>query len=418
MFNKWMLFLLLATTGLQAVAHNRSESFSEWSWRESRVSYSFSVLQREATRIPSDLQGQQQLDQLLANYLRSRIAVSQSDEASVPEACAVYAPATALPAREGYLRVEGSFRCAGSGAPVITIDTFFDLIPTHSHYAKVRSHVEVGRGQVAEFLFTQSQRSRVLAVGDKGETEVISSWQAFSQYLWIGAEHIAGGIDHLAFLFGLILLAGSCKEKAWRQMAWLITGFTLGHSLSLALAVLRLAEPNGVMVEAMIGFTIVLVVIEAVGERYGQLWRMAPGLFALTVLIALPVWFATYRWELVSGTLGAGLFALCYLRMVAMLDRRVPLRLMITSVFGLIHGFGFAGGLLETGFPAEQLAFVLVGFNLGVELGQLAILAIVLALLMICRRAMSTAWLQQGSNVTVATLGSLGTFWFVSRLLG
>lgn len=405
---KLFLFLLLAATGLQAFAHNRSESFSEWNWRDGRVSYSYSALQREATRIPAEAQGNQQLNQLLADYLRSQISVSQRADGGVQQACAVETPATALPAREGYLRVEGSFRCVGSGAPSITVDSFFDLMPTHTHYAKVRS-----RGQVAEFLFTQSQRTQVLALGEEAEANAIRSWQAFTQYLWIGAEHIAGGIDHLAFLLGLILLA-----TGWKEMAWLITGFTLGHSISLALAVLKLAEPNGVMVEAMIGFTIALVVIEAIGERTGQLWRIAPWLFGISLVMAPPVWFASYRWELVIGALGAGLFALCYLRIVASVDKRAPLRLMITTTFGLIHGFGFAGGLLEAGFPAEQLAFVLVGFNLGVELGQLVVLTIVITLLIVSRRLLSAAWLQLGTNSVAALLSALGTFWYVSRLLG
>jgi hypothetical protein len=116
--------------------------------------------------------------------------------------------------------------------------------------------------------------------------------------------------------------------------------------------------------------------------------------------------------------LGAGLFGLCYLRIVAQAQRRGALRLLVTSTFGTIHGFGFAGGLLEMDFPATELAFVLLGFNLGVELGQLLVLiAVVLAMLAI-RRFAATQWQQRGVNATVTALSGLGTFWFVERLIG
>lgn len=399
---KLFLIGLLCNLSLQAFAHNRSESFSEWSWREGRVSYSFSVLQREATRIPSEEQSLQSLNQLLADYLAATITVTAAGED-----CSIEQQAKALSAREGYLRVEGIFFCDADQAPVITVNSFFELLPTHTHYAKVRS-----QGRVTEFLLTTSRRTQTLIGNEENAPTSLTTLEAFSQYLWIGAEHIVGGVDHLAFLLGLILLAAG-----WKEMAWLITGFTIGHSISLALAVLGVAQPNSVMVEALIGFTIVLVVIEAVGERTGQLWRIAPCLMILAGIIALPLWWASQDPLLLLGALGAGLFSLCYLRIVAVSSKRALLRLLITTTFGLIHGFGFAGGLLETGFPAEQMAFVLLGFNLGVELGQLLVLAVVIAAVVVLQRQAPQAWLKLGTNAAVVTLSALGTFWFVSRLL-
>ncbi len=124
------------------------------------------------------------------------------------------------------------------------------------------------QGQVQEFLLTRDWRSETLTMPDVAGQGSLGSAQAFKQYLGVGSQHILAGADHLAFLFGLILL-----PSGWREMAWLITGFTLGHSVSLVLAVLGVAQPNGVMVEALIGFTIALVAIEAAGERSGQLPR-------------------------------------------------------------------------------------------------------------------------------------------------
>lgn len=395
--------LLLCLCSALAFGHDRSESFSEWTWRDNQVQYSFSVLQREVTRIPTQQQGEASLDELLSEYLAEQISVSVGDQP-----CSVDRPATALRSRQGFLHAEGSFRCASSETPTITINSFFDLVASHTHYVKVRH-----RGQVQEFLLSQHRRSETLTMADDSAEKSLGGWQAFKQYLGIGAEHILSGADHLAFLFGLILLA-----SGWREMAWLITGFTLGHSVSLALAVLGFAEPNGVMVEALIGFTIALVAIEAAGERSGQLSRIAPWLFALCLLMALPVWWATAQWEMVIGTLGAGLFALCYLQIVAQADNRGAFRLLVTSTFGMIHGFGFAGGLLETDFPATELAFVLLGFNLGVELGQLVVLIVVITLVWAMGRFAAPQWQQRGTNATVTALSGLGTFWFVSRLIG
>lgn len=395
--------LLLGICSIQVHAHNRSESFSEWTWHGDQVSYTFTVLQREATRIPAGQPASPGLDKLLAGYLAEQISVSAGGRP-----CPADREVTTLKSREGFLHVEGGFQCKNAAIPTISINAFFDLIATHTHYAKVRH-----QGQVEEFLLTQDKRSQTFATPSVSVEKSLGGWQAFVRYLGIGWKHILSGADHLAFLLGLILLA-----SGWREMAWLITGFTIGHSISLALAVVGMAVPNSVMVEALIGYTIALVAFEAAGERSGQLLRISPWLPALCLAILLPVWRGNMQWELVIGTVGAGLFALCYLRIVAQAENRGAFRLLVTSTFGVIHGFGFAGGLLEIDFPATELAFVLLGFNLGVELGQLAVLAAVILLVLITDRFIAPQWQQRYTNAAVTMLSGLGTFWFVSRLVG
>ncbi len=399
----YALILLVCLCNASVDAHDRSESFSEWTWRGDQVHYTFSVLQREITRIPQSQDSGIALGDLLGQYLSEQITVDSGGNT-----CTVEKEAIALRSRQGFLHVEGSFRCKEVEAPTVTIDTFFDFVPTHTHYAKVRN-----RGQVDEFLLTQDRRSQNFAAPAMVEESSLAGWPAFSQYLEIGAKHILAGADHLAFLFALILLA-----SGWKEMAWLITGFTVGHSISLALAVLGIAQPNSVMVEAMIGFTIALVAIEAAGERSGQLWRIAPVVLLICLLMAAPVWWARLQWELTLGTVAAGLFALCYLRLVARAKKPGAFRLLVTSTFGVIHGFGFAGGLLEIDFPAADMAFVLLGFNLGVELGQLLVLLAAIILLLGVHRFASMQWRQRGANASVTILSGLGTYWFVSRLLG
>jgi len=383
-------------------AHTRSESFSEWTWSGSHVSFTFSVLTREATRIPSGQQLGLSLGSMLEGHLAEHLSVSVDEQQ-----CDVSQAPTVLRSTEGFLHLEGSFDCPETGTPTIAVNSFFDLVATHTHFSRARFG-----GRVEEFVLTQDQRTRSFAVASEGDESSLGGTQAFARYLMVGMQHILSGVDHLAFLLGLILLA-----RGWKEMAWLITGFTIGHSISLAIAVLGVAQPNATMVEAMIGFTITLVAIEAAGLRYRQLRSASSWLFVLCSVALLSAWWSGLRWDLLVGIAGAGVFAHSYLRLVAQIEYRAALRLLVTATFGVIHGFGFAGGLLELEFPVAQLAFVLLGFNLGVELGQLVVLLLVIATVRLLANAATLHWRRRAANATVTTLSALGTFWFVSRLI-
>jgi len=399
---RFVAFGVLLSFCAVADAHNRSESFSEWTWRGNEVRYTFSVLQREATRVPADRFEEMSLGSFLADYLTGQISVSAGGRA-----CEIDRLPTPLKSSEGFLHVEGGFLCAEGKTPTIAINSFFDLVATHTHYSRFRH-----QGQVEEFLLTQDRRSWTFAEQHGNSVNTLGGWQSFAQYLGVGIRHILSGADHLAFLLGLILLAGS-----WKEMAWLITGFTLGHSISLAVAVLGIAEPNGLMVEALIGFTIALVAVEAAGERSGRLRSNSSWLLAICVVTLPLLWWTGPQWDITLGVAGAGLFSLCYLRIVAESEFRGALRLLVTSTFGVIHGFGFAGGLLEFEFPPAQLAFVLLGFNLGVELGQLVVLLPIVVAVWTVNRWADSRWQHGVANATVMSLSAVGTFWFVSRLI-
>ena len=155
-------------------------------------------------------------------------------------------------------------------------------------------------------------------LGDGSEGDDATS--LLGTYFALGIEHILIGIDHLLFVLGLLLLVG------WRRrLLWAITGFTLAHSLTLAASTLGWAAlPQG-PVEATIALSIVLLATEIVHER-DTLTRRLPGVVAF--------------------------------------------------VFGLLHGFGFAGALQEIGVPPDRAWLALLGFNLGVEAGQLAVIVV------------------------------------------
>lgn len=171
----------------------------------------------------------------------------------------------------------------------------------------------------------------------------------------MGIEHILMGYDHLIFLFGLVLVGGRL-----RALLLVITAFTLAHSITLGLAVLSIWAPPGRIVEPLIALSVAYVGIE------NQFVKDAE---------------KRYR---------------------------------ITFPFGLIHGFGFAGALGEISLPRAEIPKALVGFNLGVEAGQLAALALVLPLVLEARKRPWFA--DKGVKYLSFGIAGLGLVWFVLRI--
>jgi hydrogenase/urease accessory protein HupE len=216
-----------------------------------------------------------------------------------------------------------------------------------------RVFVEDGRTQNR---VVQPQSASFTVSGSQGWTEV--AWS----YLQFGAEHIWMGIDHLLFVLALLLIV-----RGRRRLVWAITAFTVAHSITLAAATLGLVAVSQAPVEAVIALSIVFLASELVDQQRG----------------------------------GSGL------------TQRNPW--IVAFVFGLLHGFGFAGALREVGLPAGDIPLALVSFNVGVELGQLAFVAGVLALALVGRRiAMPTpAWLRLSAAYGI---GSVSAYWLLERL--
>jgi hydrogenase/urease accessory protein HupE len=193
-----------------------------------------------------------------------------------------------------------------------------------------------------------------------------SVWQVARSYLWLGMEHIWGGIDHLLFVTGLLILAGSM-----RRVLLAITGFTIAHSITLSLAALDIVRVPVPPVEAAIALSILFLARE----------------------IAHP--------------------------MPEGIARRFPI--MVSSSFGLLHGFGFAAALQEVGLPTGELATGLLCFNLGVEIGQILFIALVIALFvgaraMVRRSGAALPKLEwETARLAGYGLGIPAAFWFIER---
>jgi len=231
---------------------------------------------------------------------------------------------------------------------------------------------------------------------------------SFVDYVALGVEHIRTGYDHLAFVLALVLLAGSLAE-----VATIVSAFTLAHSVTLAAAVLGVVRPPPAAVEALIGFSIALVAFENAWLLAGRDRASALVASASLVVIALVMPGAVGPVTL----LGLALFTACHLGLLAQSERPARLRALVAFAFGLIHGFAFAGVLAEMHLPRARLVPALVGFNVGVELGQLAIVTVAWTALLAVERV------APGGRRRVAEVGSaavcgLGLYWFVTRTLG
>ena len=202
-----------------------------------------------------------------------------------------------------------------------------------------------------------------------------SRWQQFVDYTREGVWHIWIGFDHILFLLSLLLpsvLIWHVAERRWQPVASfreafvdvlkVVTAFTLAHSVTLSLAVLGVIELPTRFVESVIAASVVAAASNNLRPLVvGRLWMVAFG-------------------------------------------------------FGLVHGFGFASVLADLGLPRDALAVALVGFNVGVELGQLAIVAAFLPLAFALRRsAFYRRWVIIGGSIAIALVASL---WLVERAFG
>jgi hypothetical protein len=298
-----------------------------------------------------------------------------------------------------------SVRCPSDRALALRVDLFFDANPSHLHLARIRW----AGAPAFERIFSADARQASLS-GAASETG-----SSIARFVGLGVQHIATGLDHLAFLVGLLLLGGS----AW-EVAKLVTAFTVAHSLTLAAAVLGWVTPRPIAVDALIGLSIVVVALENFALTSGPALRRAVGM-GLPALIGAAAVGALVGWLRVPvpALAGVGLFAFCYAALLERVPRPARLRWFVAFVFGLVHGFGFAGVLVELGLPADRLASSLLGFNAGVEVGQLAV---VIALWPLLGRWVSAPrpgrqrdlLVQLGSTPVLAA----GIFWFLRRSVG
>jgi len=240
----------------------------------------------------------------------------------------------------------------------IRLDLLDDLPFGHRHIARVK-----GATNAEQVLFGKTREIGIASAAPSGSSSKTPhvepsqpSEEGFFGFVRLGVEHILFGYDHLVFLFGLVLVGGRL-----RAILLVITAFTLAHSITLGLAVLGVFAPSPRIVEPLIALSVAYVGVENFFVKDAE-----------------------KRW-------------------------------MITFPFGLVHGFGFAGALGEIALPRPEIPKALLAFNLGVEAGQLAVLAAVLPLVFAARKK---KWFEdKGVKGLSAIITALGVVWFVARIV-
>lgn len=181
------------------------------------------------------------------------------------------------------------------------------------------------------------------------------------QYIQLGIYHIWTGFDHLLFVFGLLLLV---RKRS--SLLWTITAFTIAHSITLALATMHVVKVSSAFTEAAIALSIVFLGVELVHHHQGR-----------------------------EG-----------------LASRFPW--LVSFLFGLLHGLGFASALSDVGLPPHNIPMALFLFNVGVELGQLSFVVLMLLLITAIKRTrfQFPNWLYKAPAYMV---GVLAMYWFIER---
>jgi len=391
--------LLIALTFAGAAhAHTRSESYSHWHIAENSITGTVTIPLREVMLLYQVDDATIPPRQLFHDHLVSNVSVMAEGVDCKRSSNNI------LQAASGFVRVELTFDCDSAPADTIRFRAMFEAAPAHVHYAKVHRDGQL----LGESLFTDTVDTWEFGRLARGAS------YSFTSFLAIGIDHIAGGVDHIAFLLGLLLVAGSVGRSIVA-----VTGFTLGHSVSLAAAVLGYVHADSQLVEAFIGFTVALVAVEYFLIRREDVRRLAQlSLVVAWLTGAAAVGLGLLPLRALVAYAGIGVFAACYL--VAASDaeahdrRRATLLLFVaTACFGLVHGFGFAGFLMETGLLGASLFMPLLGFNLGVELGQLILVAAFVVAALIVQDRLPRSMPQ----IAAAALCGVGVFWFVTRTI-
>jgi hypothetical protein len=266
------------------------------------------------------------------------------------------------------LPIEGM--CEGAEAATLTVDyrLLFDLDAQHRGLLKLTDH-----GRTVSALLSADQPTQRFAPRAAKARTALST---FLDFVADGIKHIAIGFDHILFLVALLLPAVLKREtgmwlpvaamgKALWAVASIVTAFTVAHSITLSLATLGILAPPSRLVEALIAVTVMLTAID-------------------NIVPIFPDALQNRRW-------------------------------LVAFAFGLIHGFGFANVLQELSLPQDALMISLVGFNVGVELGQLMIVGIVLPIIYTLRNQPAyPRWVLKGGSYAIGTV-AIG--WLLERTL-
>lgn len=396
MQKKFFFGILIFLLSSSLLSHQRSESYSKIvidnteDFKKATLEFSIqtSVLQRLNLNFTQDWE-EEFIDEVTENFkLSYNCKITKS-------------PFLKSSFSTGYITLFWVMDCESKEIE-INFDLFFKNDSSHTHIATFIIDSEAK----PEKVFTSSDRN--WKETDK-KTEEASLFQSFQDYFNLGFNHILSGFDHLAFLLALLILNLPIK-----RLIIIVTGFTIGHSITLALGALDMIEPASQLVEALIGYSIVIIAVETVASitNYHKPYNRT----LIYISCLLLIFFTLFGYsKFLIGLAGVSIFSYCYLSLIS-IHRDFSITFIVTCLFGLIHGFGFAGNLASIGLMEGRLLPAILGFNLGVEFGQILV-GFILALLLYYLNKFMNKNMDNLRVYLASGLACIGTFWFLERLL-
>ncbi len=366
---KALLALLLVLCLPTAWAHKPSDSYLTINVKAAAIDGQWDIALRDldfALTLDADGNGELTWGEVrarhadVAAYASQRLAVTADDKPCTLEVGAQQIDEH-TDGRYSVLPLTLQCEAASPTRVALTYSLFADLDPQHRGLLNL-----VARGASRSAVLGPQQPMQSFELGE------VNRWRQFADYVREGVWHIWIGLDHILFLLSLLLpsvLVWQAATKKWQavhsfreafvDVIKVVTAFTLAHSITLSLAALGVIELPSRWVESVIAASIIVAALNNLWPRViGRLWMVAFG-------------------------------------------------------FGLVHGFGFASVLADLGLPRDALVLALVGFNVGVELGQLAIVVVFLPLAFALRRtALYRRGVMVGGSVVIALLAAV---WFIER---
>ncbi|MEY2890583.1 MAG: hypothetical protein RJA98_491 [Pseudomonadota bacterium] len=385
LINALALALILGGVSPPAQAHKSSDAYLTLQVQGAQITQRLDIALRDLDRdlaLDADDNGELSWGEVKARWADiDALASAALQVRSAGQPCtAVQAQTPQLDSHTDgrYVVLQHTLQCAG---PVSDAQVDYRLFEHSdaSHRAVLRvvrmapTQAGLDAGESSTALLTPGAGPQAVALpGSAAGAASHAAPHGFFGFVAEGARHIAIGADHILFLVTLLMVAVWRRDgagwaprerarSAWLETSKLVTAFTVSHSLTLALAASGVLAPPSRWIESLIAASVLLAAIDN-----------------LRPLVSAPRW-------------------------------------MIVALFGLVHGFGFAGPLQDLGLQRGNLAVPLLGFNLGVELGQLALVAVLLPLA--CWLRASTFYrhvVVRGGSVAVAMVATL---WLAERSL-
>ena len=396
-----ILFFLLSPLN----AHYFSESFSKWNVVNNKVEVNFSLLTLESTRI-FQVENYQKImfEENLSETDVFKIYLSQHLKVtSEGKNCSLVDEIKELNSQEGSLNLSLNFKCPSNKEVKIINNALFNLVQSHIHLARI---------YIDNNLYTEKAlffNDQSIDLNEEKENNSFSN--SFYKFFSLGLDHILSGYDHLLFILGLLLLVTNLK-----RLLLVITGFTIGHSLTLSLSVINIIQVKSSLVEALIGYTIMFVGLEYLYKENND--HRVSIIFVTTLSLLLLIFGnlinPNFPYFLILGIL---LFSLGYFYLLKNLNSENNLLSIITIIFGLIHGFGFGGFLLGSKITSENIFSGLLGFNLGVEVGQIIFVLLILLIYKLLMTLKITKIIEVIKNLSFFAVVFFGFFFFIQRLI-